>query len=471
MSKESLLQVKFKSWHECVDKIRPEAAERLDTGDYAYSQDFEYLIISIASTSINKDEVKAALGRLTYRKMNLPSDDFKTEVGKFITYTTPVYENANEARSYLKENGWLPRPDSGDSIKPKPSQPAPEQPKPQQEDNYQPKTKPRQQDNYRPKPKPMNTYRQPESYKPSIFDKINDVFEQIRFRLDIVLKYLEQYTENIFYILFGTLALAGIIYTFYTGHWVWGIIEIFAASCLGIYALAIGGVLTKWFLKSIVVLLKYFFYRWWMPLLIALIIGGGVTYKYMKEGWNPNSVIQKVEQKEHKTEQKQQKTKSTTAKDAPRTESAKQGAKTSTQTKQTTQQSKPQKQTTQKQQQTSSAQQSPKKQTEPAPAPKPAPKLSEYEQNISAANAGNAAACYTIAQCYMNGDGVATDKYQAFQYMKKAADGGYTKAYIEVAKMYHGGRGVTKDRNEAERWYKKAADSGNAEAKRILQNM
>lgn len=105
------------------------------------------------------------------------------------------------------------------------------------------------------------------------------------------------------------------------------------------------------------------------------------------------------------------------------------------------------------------------------PAPKPAPKLSVFEQNISAANAGNAAACYIVAQCYMNGDGVDKDKTKAFKYMKTAAEGGYTKAYVEVAKMYHGGRGVTKNRDEAERWYMKAAATGDAEAKRILLNM
>ena len=108
---------------------------------------------------------------------------------------------------------------------------------------------------------------------------------------------------------------------------------------------------------------------------------------------------------------------------------------------------------------------------EASPATKPAPKLSVYEQHIDAANSGDAAACYVVAQCYMNGDGVGKDKSKAFQYMKKAATGGYSPAYIEVAKMYHGGRGVTKDRDEAERWYNKAAASGNAEAKRILQNM
>ncbi|KAF9558433.1 hypothetical protein EC968_007098 [Mortierella alpina] len=87
--------------------------------------------------------------------------------------------------------------------------------------------------------------------------------------------------------------------------------------------------------------------------------------------------------------------------------------------------------------------------------------LSYYRQ---AAERGDAAAQFTLAQMYEQGQGVEASEAEAVKWYRKAAEGGNAEAQFSLAQLYDDGRGVKEDLDHAARWYRRAADQGHADA-------
>ena len=102
----------------------------------------------------------------------------------------------------------------------------------------------------------------------------------------------------------------------------------------------------------------------------------------------------------------------------------------------------------------------------PAPAPEPKPVTL-----ADAANAGNAAAEYTLGDAYVRGDGVAQSDTQAVSWIRKAAAQGLTIAQYRLATFYEKGRGVGQDNARALQLYEQAANKGNVKAMHNLAVM
>lgn len=99
---------------------------------------------------------------------------------------------------------------------------------------------------------------------------------------------------------------------------------------------------------------------------------------------------------------------------------------------------------------------------------------------IHAAEMGHAAAQFNLGVCYANGEGVPRDEQQAFGFFQRAAEQGHARAYFNVletsayagdidacyslAMCYAQGNGVVKDIDKAVAWYCQAALKGHAEA-------
>ena len=75
-----------------------------------------------------------------------------------------------------------------------------------------------------------------------------------------------------------------------------------------------------------------------------------------------------------------------------------------------------------------------------------------------------------LADCYLHGEGVAENKTDAFEWIKKAAEKGDADAMFYLARCYFEGEGVTEDKPEAVKWWKKAADQGDADSMFELAN-
>lgn len=76
------------------------------------------------------------------------------------------------------------------------------------------------------------------------------------------------------------------------------------------------------------------------------------------------------------------------------------------------------------------------------------------------AQSGDAKAQFYMGFCYEYGQGVSTDKHQAFEWYLKAAEQGYDTAQRDVARFYESGQGVSTDLHEAFEWFRKAAEQG-----------
>lgn len=89
-------------------------------------------------------------------------------------------------------------------------------------------------------------------------------------------------------------------------------------------------------------------------------------------------------------------------------------------------------------------------------------------QNVSqlqaAANSGDPAAQFKLAQAYASGNGVPQDDQTAFEWYSKAANQGYSDAEVDLAIMYLMGDAVKEDKQQALLWFKKATRQGNATA-------
>ena len=271
--KKTFVETNCKRWHEAIEIIRADES-RLDTSSYAYSNEFEYLATAIGGTTIDAAKVKSARDKLEERRRQLSSNAFKTAVATFLTNGDKVYANPDEARAFLKKNGWLPNPAERrrPTTPPKPFQPPRPKPVniPNPFDKPRPVDIPNPFDKVRPNPRPYER-----AHKPNIFERIDDFFEIIQIRLDTWLDYITQYAETVFYILGSLAAAAVVILTFFSGHWIVAIIEILICVYIGIYALAIGGALIKVALQGLVHILKLVFRRWW-TFLIFLVLAVGV---------------------------------------------------------------------------------------------------------------------------------------------------------------------------------------------------
>lgn len=85
-----------------------------------------------------------------------------------------------------------------------------------------------------------------------------------------------------------------------------------------------------------------------------------------------------------------------------------------------------------------------------------------------AAAVGYPRAMNNLGLLYKNGQGVAVNDAEAFQWIRKAAEAGDPKAMYNLGMMYGNGFGVAQNDKEAVLWFGKAADAGNYDAKMAL---
>ena len=82
----------------------------------------------------------------------------------------------------------------------------------------------------------------------------------------------------------------------------------------------------------------------------------------------------------------------------------------------------------------------------------------------------NANAQFTLASCYLTGDGVAKDINEAANWYRKAAEQNIAGAQFALGGFYQNGIGVPKNPREGFDWYRKAAEQGLADAQFHLGN-
>lgn len=92
----------------------------------------------------------------------------------------------------------------------------------------------------------------------------------------------------------------------------------------------------------------------------------------------------------------------------------------------------------------------------------------KYLDNIKAAKNGDANAQKEIGNCYLNGEGVARDYVQAYEWFSKAAEHGYPDALCKLGDMYARGLGVDQDYAKAFEWHAKAAEQGCAYSQGVI---
>ncbi|PAX24878.1 hypothetical protein CKX34_01650, partial [Neisseria gonorrhoeae] len=71
--------------------------------------------------------------------------------------------------------------------------------------------------------------------------------------------------------------------------------------------------------------------------------------------------------------------------------------------------------------------------------------VSDFRENLQAAEQGNAAAQFNLGVMYENGQGVRQDYVQAVQWYRKASEQGDAQAQYNLGLMYYDGRGVRQD--------------------------
>jgi len=72
---------------------------------------------------------------------------------------------------------------------------------------------------------------------------------------------------------------------------------------------------------------------------------------------------------------------------------------------------------------------------------------------------------------YSNGEGVLTDKKQAFYWYQKSAEQGDAKAQWALGFMYSNGEGVLTDKKKAAYWVRKSYENGYEEAKEVWDDL
>lgn len=93
---------------------------------------------------------------------------------------------------------------------------------------------------------------------------------------------------------------------------------------------------------------------------------------------------------------------------------------------------------------------------------------SDYETAFSyfrqAAEQGHTNAEYEVGMCYLDGDGVNEDEYEAAKWFRKAALKGHAEAQFELAELLEYNYYGYSSSEETFGWYKKAADQGNIDS-------
>ncbi|ENW1538914.1 sel1 repeat family protein [Neisseria gonorrhoeae] len=86
--------------------------------------------------------------------------------------------------------------------------------------------------------------------------------------------------------------------------------------------------------------------------------------------------------------------------------------------------------------------------------------VSDFRENLQAAEQGNAAAQFNLGVMYENGQRVRQDYVQAVQWYRKASEQGDAQAQYNLGLMYYDGRGVRQDLALAQQWLGKACQNG-----------
>ncbi|ENT1444965.1 sel1 repeat family protein [Neisseria gonorrhoeae] len=86
--------------------------------------------------------------------------------------------------------------------------------------------------------------------------------------------------------------------------------------------------------------------------------------------------------------------------------------------------------------------------------------VSDFRENLQAAEQGNVAAQFNLGVMYENGQGVRQDYVQAVQWYRKASEQGDAQAQYNLGLMYYDGRGVRQDLALAQQWLGKACQNG-----------
>ncbi len=84
------------------------------------------------------------------------------------------------------------------------------------------------------------------------------------------------------------------------------------------------------------------------------------------------------------------------------------------------------------------------------------------------ANKGDVRAQSDLADCYLNGEGVAQDHEEAIKWYSVAANEGYGPAEVLMGQIYAEGLGVPKNAAESAKWYTRAAIKGEVTAQSCI---
>ncbi|CKK46575.1 tetratricopeptide repeat protein [Neisseria meningitidis] len=87
--------------------------------------------------------------------------------------------------------------------------------------------------------------------------------------------------------------------------------------------------------------------------------------------------------------------------------------------------------------------------------------VSDFRENLQAAEQGDADAQNNLGAMYAEGQGVRQDDTEAVRWFRQAADQGLAQAQFNLGAMYYKGHGVRQDRALAQEWLCKACQNGN----------
>ncbi|HGO7715521.1 TPA: tetratricopeptide repeat protein [Neisseria meningitidis] len=87
--------------------------------------------------------------------------------------------------------------------------------------------------------------------------------------------------------------------------------------------------------------------------------------------------------------------------------------------------------------------------------------VSDFRENLQAAEQGDADAQNNLGAMYAEGQGVRRDDAEAVRWYRQAAEQGLAQAQFNLGAMYYKGRGVRQDLVLAQEWLGKACQNGN----------
>lgn len=90
--------------------------------------------------------------------------------------------------------------------------------------------------------------------------------------------------------------------------------------------------------------------------------------------------------------------------------------------------------------------------------------VSDFRENLQAAEQGDADAQNNLGAMYAEGQGVRRDDAEAVRWFRKAADQGLAQAQFNLGAMYYKGHGVRQDRALAQEWFGKACQNGDQDS-------